>query len=487
MTIWYRGGTVTMTNGSPAVAGAGTAWIANVRPGDAMQAPNGTMIEIAAVNSDTSLTLGANYGGATAAGQPYAIIPIPAAQIVSAVGRVNVLIDETQAVVDGAGAGNFEAGSAAAPGIAFTVDQDTGLFLAGSNEIGFSTGGVERMRLTSDGKLAVGNATAQAKLHATGAPSLAVPALGAAPVDIAAGPAGAYGMMAGSLSSGLGYIQQQRWDGNATAYDLLLQPNGGFVGVGVSAAAARLHIAAGDQAVARMRMQNTAASGAVFELVAGIHNLAQTGFSIFDVGAGATRFAIEGSGAIRPGVDNGQNIGTGSYRWSVVYAATGTINTSDAREKTWRGAVARAELRAATRIAREIGVYQWNDAIAEKGPDNARLHVGVRAQAVWAIMAEEGLVVPIGEDGKPGETPYAFLCWDQWSDELTDEMVEFEVPASVNPDTGEEMPAATIARPTGKKVLVRAAGDRFGVRVDQLALFIAAGQEARLAALEAGR
>lgn len=38
-----------------------------------------------------------------------------------------------------------------------------------------------------------------------------------------------YGMLMGVLSNGRGYIQEQRVDGTATAYDLLLQPNGGNV------------------------------------------------------------------------------------------------------------------------------------------------------------------------------------------------------------------------------------------------------------------
>jgi len=38
-----------------------------------------------------------------------------------------------------------------------------------------------------------------------------------------------FGLVCGTLSSGVGYIQSQRVDGTATAYDLLLQPNGGAV------------------------------------------------------------------------------------------------------------------------------------------------------------------------------------------------------------------------------------------------------------------
>ncbi len=41
-----------------------------------------------------------------------------------------------------------------------------------------------------------------------------------------------------------------------------------------------------------------------------------------------------GSGTFYPATDNTTTLGTAGSRWSVVYAATGTINTSDARQKT---------------------------------------------------------------------------------------------------------------------------------------------------------
>lgn len=40
------------------------------------------------------------------------------------------------------------------------------------------------------------------------------------------------------------------------------------------------------------------------------------------------------AGIVKPGSDNAYTLGTSGRRWSVVYAATGTINTSDVREKT---------------------------------------------------------------------------------------------------------------------------------------------------------
>src|SRR3546814_5253515 len=59
------------------------------------------------------------------------------------------------------------------------------------------------------------------------------------------------------------------------------------------------------------------------------------------------------NGVISPGSDNAQSLGWSSGRWSVVYAATGTINTSDEREKKWRGAANKKEIVAAKEMRSE--------------------------------------------------------------------------------------------------------------------------------------
>ena len=46
-----------------------------------------------------------------------------------------------------------------------------------------------------------------------------------------------------------------------------------------------------------------------------------------------TAYVVAGGG-ITPRLDNAYVLGTGSFRWNTVFAATGTINTSDARQKT---------------------------------------------------------------------------------------------------------------------------------------------------------
>jgi hypothetical protein len=48
--------------------------------------------------------------------------------------------------------------------------------------------------------------------------------------------------MIGQLGSGKSYFQAQRFDGTATAYDLLIQPNGGNVGIGTDNPSAKLDI-----------------------------------------------------------------------------------------------------------------------------------------------------------------------------------------------------------------------------------------------------
>jgi hypothetical protein len=52
-----------------------------------------------------------------------------------------------------------------------------------------------------------------------------------------------YGTLFGTLNTGNGWIQQQRVDGTGTAYSLLLQPNGGNVGIGNTSPGSKLSVA----------------------------------------------------------------------------------------------------------------------------------------------------------------------------------------------------------------------------------------------------
>lgn len=155
------------------------------------------------------------------------------------------------------------------------------------------------------------------------------------------------------------------------------------------------------------------------------------------------------SGNIQPVTDNAASCGLVGSRWATVYAATGTINTSDERLKVWRGKLSPAELAAARRIASEIGAYQWRDAIEKKLADGteARFHIGVRAQRVFSIMDEYWL------DWRR----YGWCCFDKWD-------AEYEADG---------------------ETLIRPAGEMYAIRPDELSFFLIAAQEQRLLALEA--
>jgi hypothetical protein len=102
-------------------------------------------------------------------------------------------------------------------------------FLLSGNITG--SGPSEKMRITNTGNVGIGITSPSTKLHVLGTTS-SVPALGAAPSTAQFG-GSAYGTLFSTLSSGRGVIQQGRSDGAATSYDLLLNPIGGNVGIGV--------------------------------------------------------------------------------------------------------------------------------------------------------------------------------------------------------------------------------------------------------------
>jgi hypothetical protein len=178
-----------------------------------------------------------------------------------------------------------------------------------------------------------------------------------------------------------------------------------------------------------------------------------------------------GNGAVGPGADNTQDLGEASLRWAVVRAGTGSINTSDAREKTDVAPLTSAELATAAELARAIGTYQWLSAVQAKGAD-ARWHAGLTVQQAIAIMQSHGL----------DPMRYGFICYDQWPE--TPEVVNsWPAQDAVLDDDGN---AITPAVEAGSEITqqYRPAGDRYSFRHDELLLFIARGFAARLDALE---
>lgn len=179
------------------------------------------------------------------------------------------------------------------------------------------------------------------------------------------------------------------------------------------------------------------------------------------------RWKVDNTGDFLAGADNTYNIGSASFRAKEIFAGTGTINTSDATEKNWLGALTEAEMRVARRLSALVGTYQWKASVEKKG-DAARLHVGVTVQAVVAAFEAEGL----------DPWRYAMCCSDTF-DVLGPKLDDQGAP--VLNDEGQP-----IMVPTGEK------HTRLGLRYDQLYAFVTAAAlhqmqaiNVRLAAIEA--
>ena len=108
-----------------------------------------------------------------------------------------------------------------------------------------------------------------------------------------------------------------------------------------------------------------------------------------------------------PAMDATSKCGRSSNRWSVVYAASPTINTSDERCKI----VSEFDGRLMSAWSKVGFVpYKFKDAVVKKGED-ARIHVGLIAQRIKEAFESEGL----------NAFEYGLLCWDKWDDEFDEE------------------------------------------------------------------
>lgn len=125
-----------------------------------------------------------------------------------------------------------------------------------------------------------------------------------------------------------------------------------------------------------------------------------------------------------PVSDNTLSSGNATHRWSVIYAGTGTINTSDERDKVDISPIFDAVLDAWSEV-------QW---CQFRFKDGKRLHVGLVAQRIKESFEKHGI------------DPFAYgvLCYDQW-----------EYQAAVIDAEGKETMPATLA------------GDRYGVRYEE--------------------
>lgn len=149
--------------------------------------------------------------------------------------------------------------------------------------------------------------------------------------------------------------------------------------------------------------------------------------------------------------DNTASLGSSSNRWSQIYAASGTINTSDQRVKSSVASASDTLLDAVGSVP--IHTFQFTDAVEKKGSDAARFHAGVIAQEVASAFQAKGL----------DAARYGLFCHDEWPDEF--QTIEVVDQPEVLDENGEVVsPAVTHT----EQRLITAAGDRYGIRYEEL-------------------
>jgi hypothetical protein len=162
------------------------------------------------------------------------------------------------------------------------------------------------------------------------------------------------------------------------------------------------------------------------------------------------------NGITAPFTDNTFTLGSAADRWSTVFAGSGTINTSDERDKQDVAELDDAEKRVAVALKKLVKKYRFKDAVERKG-DQARIHVGVMAQEVVAAFTKEGL----------DATRYSLLCYDEWD-------AIYEPVIAQREAVDDERKTYMEDYETGEQRLVREAGNRYGVRYEELLAFIIA-------------
>jgi hypothetical protein len=177
-----------------------------------------------------------------------------------------------------------------------------------------------------------------------------------------------------------------------------------------------------DSDQARLHLQSTDAvnGSCMLRLESAAHTGTNEGMYSIYTGGGSGKFNItnerasktltmDADGAWYPSLDydavtnTAQSSGLASKRWSVVYANSSVITTSDRNEKEQIEDLSEAELRVATAIKGLVKKFKFKGRL--------RTHVGVIAQDVKDAFNAEGL----------DATEYGLFCSDTWTDEETGE------------------------------------------------------------------
>lgn len=151
--------------------------------------------------------------------------------------------------------------------------------------------------------------------------------------------------------------------------------------------------------------------------------------------------------------DNDNRLGSSSRRWQDIYAANGTIQTSDRNSKQQIQDIPDKVLDAWAEV--NYSQFKFNSAVDIKG-SNARWHFGIIAQEIQEKFKRHRL----------DALEYGLLCFDEWEDVY--DFIEKEE-EQVDEHTGE----VYITKSKEKKLIVPA-GKRYSIRPDECLMLEAA-------------
>jgi len=264
-------------------------------------------------------------------------------------GHVSSGVNHTYNLFGATGTG----GSASYVTYSFVGDPNTGMFSGTADTLKFATGGSERMRVVSSGVFFDTTNTNPAENNVAGIGILSGG-------KISASADGNFGLQVNRKSS-FGGVIHLRKDGSG----------GGFLGLFDSSSAARLLLGNDNTCL----LFNDTLKSII---------------------------PHQSTGALQ---DNVIDLGTSSGRFGNVFAANGSIQTSDRNEKQDIEELSEAEKKVAIVAKSLMRKFKWKDAVAEKG-DKARTHFGIIAQDLQDAFTAEGL----------DATKYGMFCSDTWWD-----------------------------------------------------------------------
>lgn len=189
------------------------------------------------------------------------------------------------------------------------MNGDNNLIMTGlAKPLVLGTNFTSRMVIDTVGNVGIGTALPTQRLTVLQSTGSSVPSIGSAGGHLLL-TNGSYGLMQGVNTAGNSWLQAARTDGIATNYNILLNPNGGNVGIGTAAPLTRLDITNGSgQYDTNLTLRNSTHAtsrragillgntGASFQLGSDLSGNGTNDFFIFDNINFLTRFIINNAG-----------------------------------------------------------------------------------------------------------------------------------------------------------------------------------------------